>query len=809
MSAPDINPELPNQPDTIGVDWKPGNYNELELYKSLVEESPVAAGLYYSRNLYVAIANNVILNIWGKDKSVIGMPLAEAVPELEGQPFLAILDSIFESGKTLNFTEMPATLPMGGIMGTYYFDFTYKPMFDENGNVYAILNKAVDVTERVMAKRRHEASEKRFRLITEQSPMAIGLLKGRDMIIELGNDKIFELWGKSSSITGLPLAEALPELKGQPFLQILDNVFTSGETFYGYDVLAKLNYNGKLKEVYFDFTYTPVRNAEGNTDGVMVLANEVTERIISTRKLAESEAKFRTVMDVAPAAMAVFMGRELRIEMPNQAFKDVIGKGSDIEGKTLGELLPELESQAFLKILDDVFTSGQPYQMYGAPVTFLREEGPEIEYFNIIFTPLFDENNDVYAILDISVKVTDAIHNQQAIAEAEASLRGAIELAELATWSLNPVTGIVSYSERLQQWFGFDTASEIPENVFRAVHPADRTRIEKAIQKALDTDGDGIYDEEYTVINLKTGRERILHAQAKAFLDAEGKPYLLAGTAQDITNQRKIQTALEHEVAERTMQLELANKGLEEANRQLLTSNEELAQYAYVASHDLQEPLRKITMFSNLLHERDVDNVHTALIDKIVNASKRMSSLIKDLLEFSRLLNTDARFTETDITSVVKAIRDDFELLIEEKQAVIEVNNLPVLEAVPLQMNQLFYNLISNALKFIPHGRKPVVKITCDIALPQLVNMHINSPQNIQYYLLSVHDNGIGIDEKYSKQIFDVFKRLHGRDEYSGSGIGLAICRRIVINHNGAIYVESVPGEGTIFRIILPKKQQN
>lgn len=807
MSAPDINPELPIEPDTIRVDWKPGNYNELELYKSLVEESPVAAGLYYSRNLNIAIANNVILNIWGKDKSVIGMPLAEAVPELEGQPFLAILDSIFDSGKTYNFTEMPAILPMGGVMGTYYFDFTYKPMFDEDGNVYAILNKAVDVTDRVRAKQLHEASEKRFRLITEQSPMAIALLKGRDMIIELGNDKIFEFWGKPATVTGMPLAEALPELKGQPFLQILDKVYTTGETYNGYDVLAKLNYDGELKDVYFDFTYTAVRDIEGKIDGVMVLANEVTERIISTRKLAESEAKFRTVMNVAPAAMALFMGRELRIEMPNQAFKDVIGKGDDIEGKTLGELLPELESQTFLKILDDVFTTGRPHQMFGAPVTFIRKDGPQIEYFNIIFTPLFDENNKVYAILDISVNVTEAIHNQQVIAEAEAALRGAIELAELATWSLNPVTGLVSYSERLQQWFGFDTSSELPENVFKAVHPADRTRIEKAIQKALNPESEGIYDEEYTVINLKTGRERILHAQAKAFLDAEGKPYLLAGTAQDITNQRKIQTALEHEVAERTMQLELANKGLEEANRQLLTSNEELAQYAYVASHDLQEPLRKITMFSNLLHERDVDNMHTALIDKIVNASKRMSSLIKDLLEFSRLLHTDARFTETDITSIVKAIRDDFELLIEEKQAVIEVNNLPVLEAVPLQMNQLFYNLISNALKFIPQGRKPVVRITCDIALPQQVNMHINNPQNVQYYLVSVHDNGIGIDEQYSKQIFDVFKRLHGRDEYSGSGIGLAICRRIATNHHGAIYVESVPGEGTTFRILLPKKQ--
>ncbi|MGV3459375.1 MAG: PAS domain-containing sensor histidine kinase [Flavobacterium sp.] len=675
MLPPDKNPDVQeNLRESSTVRQLYDGLNELELYKSLIEESPVAAGMYHGRELRVVIANSVMLNIWGKDRSIIGMPLAEAVPELEGQPFLDILDNIFETGETYSTTDAPAILRSGGVLGTYYFDFTYRPLFDNNNKVYAIMNIAVDVTGRVM----------------------------------------------------------------------------------------------------------------------------------STRKLTESEGKFRTVMNVAPAAVALFVGRDVVIEMPNQAFKDVIGKGDDIEGKTLSELLPELESQPFLKIIDDVFTTGKPYQIYGAPVSFERAEGTEVEYFNIIFTPLFNDQGEVYAILDISVKVTDTIKAQLAIAEAETSLRGAIELAELGTWSLDPKTGLVSYSERMLQWFGFDGEPEALDDVFQIIHPEDRQRIANAVAKALEP-GDGMYDEEYTVINRVSGRERILHAQGKTLFDTEGNAYLLTGTAQDITTQRKIQTALENEVAERTLQLELANKGLEDANRQLLASNEELAQYAYVASHDLQEPLRKITMFSNLLNERDSENAHTALIEKIVRASRRMSSLIKDLLEFSRLLNTDIRFVETDLTAIVRAIRDDFELMIDEKDATIDVNNLPVLEAVPLQMNQLFYNLISNALKFIPDNRRPHIQITCAVASEAIVQSHIISPAKTEYYIVSVEDNGIGIDEQYLKQIFDVFKRLHGRDEYSGSGIGLAICRRIVNNHKGAIYVESTPGEGTAFRIVLPK----
>lgn len=780
---------------------------ELKLYKSLVEESPVAACLWLGRDLKIAIANDEILNLWNRDKSIMGMPLAEAVPELEGQPFLEILDEMFDTGETRNFTDMPARLPVGGVLDTYYFDFTYKPLFDENGKVYAIIDKAINVTDRVKTKRLHEAGEKRFRLITEQSPMAIALLKGRDMVIELGNDKIFKLWGKDASVMDMPLAKALPELKNQAFIEILENVYDTGETFYGYDMLAQIEYDNELKEVYFDFTYTAVRDENGDIDGVMVLANEVTDRVMSTRKLAESEAKFRTVLQSAPAAMAVFMGRELRIELPNQAFKEVIGKGNDIEGKTLGELLPELESQPFLKILDDVYTSGIPKQMYDAPVTFEREEGQVIEYFNITFTPLFNEKGEVYAILDISVKVTESIFAQKAISEAEASLRGAIELAELGTWNIIPHEETVVFSERMLQWFGFESNTYNLSDTTLPVHPQDRARIEKAYQKAIEPGGTGKFDEEYTVINIVTGRERIIHSQGEAIFDKNGNAYIMTGTAQDITTQKKLQMALENEVAERTEDLRISVSDLAESNKHLETSNHELAQYAYVASHDLQEPLRKVMMFTNMLIDRIKGEEHKPLLDKIVKSTQRMSLLIRDLLEFSKLLDTDVHFAPTDLTNIVKAVRDDFELLIEEKSAVVEVNNLPVLEAVPLQMNQLFYNLIGNALKFIPQERKPEIKVTCIRANNELVSSHIVNPLDTKYYLISVEDNGIGIDAEFTRQIFDVFKRLHGRDEYSGSGIGLAICRRIVTNHNGVIYVDSIAGEGTAFRILLPEAQ--
>lgn len=774
--------------------------------RTIIDEAPIAISLYVSRKLIVGIANDIMLSYWGKDKSIIGKSLEEAVPELDGQPFLKILDNIFVTGETYQVIEEPAKLALNGMLDVYYFDFTYKPLFNDEGKVYAIMNMAVNVTDRVNSRRKIQESESRFRAIIDQSPMAIGFLNGKDFTVELGNDKIFEVWGKTRAITGMPIMEALPEIKGQGFIELLEKVYNTGETYRGYDVLAKLEHNGVIKDTYFDFSYSPLNGSDGNSTGVLVLATDVSQRIQDNRKVAESEAKFRALINAAPAAMAVFKGRDLIIDITNQAFLDIIGRDKTITGKPLLEVMPELKGQESIKLMQDVFDTAKKSHSYARQVFFMKNGVMTNNYYNVGYTPLTDSNGEVYAILDTAIDVTESIKSKQAIEEAEASLRGAIELANLGTWNLDPNTSKLSYSDRIAEWFGLTGDTDNVDEVINVIHPDDQNRIINALAAAFTPGSNGLYNEEYRVKNNITGSERILHAQGKAFFDEKGIAYIMIGTAQDITPQKKIQLALENEVKLRTTELQKANFELEEANRRLINSNEELAQYAYVASHDLQEPLRKIAIFSNLLRERDTKQEYKATIDKIVNSSQRMSLLIKDLLEFSRLLNPDIHFVSTNVDDIVKAVTNDFELLIEEKKAKLSVDNLPVIEAVPLQMNQLFYNLIGNALKFVPEGKAPEILIKCEkVDREEAIALHNYMP-GITYYRFSVIDNGIGIDEKYVKQIFEVFKRLHAKNEYSGSGIGLAICRRIVNNHAGSIYVESKSGEGTAFHIILPEK---
>jgi signal transduction histidine kinase len=244
---------------------------------------------------------------------------------------------------------------------------------------------------------------------------------------------------------------------------------------------------------------------------------------------------------------------------------------------------------------------------------------------------------------------------------------------------------------------------------------------------------------------------------------------------------------------------------LEEKVSELNKSNHDLEQFAYIASHDLQEPLRKIRNFSDLLEKNIHDEDKTRkYISKIDMASSRMLLLIKDVLNYSRLSKADKTFINISLQETLNNVKLDMELLIEEKDAVIKSTGLPVIIGIPLQLYQLFFNLISNSLKF--SIAKPVISITCrDIPADEIKK---NTPlqTTVPHIELLFKDNGIGFEQKYAKQIFTIFKRLNSKDAYTGTGIGLALCKKIVDNHNGLISVTSEVGKGTLFSVILPKE---
>ena len=250
--------------------------------------------------------------------------------------------------------------------------------------------------------------------------------------------------------------------------------------------------------------------------------------------------------------------------------------------------------------------------------------------------------------------------------------------------------------------------------------------------------------------------------------------------------------------------LERHEERLREYTQKLEISNRELQDFAYVASHDLQEPLRKIEAFGDRLSKKyanDLPEEGRVFVDRMQNAASRMRNLINDLLDFSRITTNAKPFDQTDLGEVIAGVISDLQIGIEETDADIVVGDLPTIEADETQMRQLLQNLIGNAVKFSKPDRKPVVRVDAE-----LISAAEPSSQG-ELCRLTIADNGIGFDNKYKDQIFTIFQRLHGRSEYEGTGIGLATCRKIVERHGGDIDADSRPDGGTTFTVTLPVTQ--
>lgn len=282
-------------------------------------------------------------------------------------------------------------------------------------------------------------------------------------------------------------------------------------------------------------------------------------------------------------------------------------------------------------------------------------------------------------------------------------------------------------------------------------------------------------------------------------LEEDGQIARWVGTFTDIAHQKQANEILEQRVIERTQELQEMNQALE-------VSNHELQQFASVASHDLKEPLRKIQLFGTILRDRHLNTNPDALqyMERVVSSSERMTKLINDLLKYSRL-SAGNTFELVDVNATINEILADLELSVKDAKASITVEAIPVLQAIPGQLRQALQNIISNALKFIRPGITPVIHVKGE----KVINREFDSEtsDNGTFCRITISDNGIGFNEIYLHKIFTLFQRLHGAEAYEGTGIGLAIAKKVVEKHQGIISAQSKENEGSTFIMVLPIEQ--
>ena len=578
-----------------------------------------------------------------------------------------------------------------------------------------------------------------------------------------------------------------------------------------YDVLNK---SLQFEERYWRASNKPVLDEEGQVPFIIHTVQEVTESIKAkeARAKVDEMTQLNNIFMQAPIAIHILKSPQLTIEMANHRTLEIWDKTEDIIGKPINEVLPELLKQGYIDAINKVIETGKPLYAFERAIVFQKKDRNDPCFYNFVVQPYYEADKDkAEGVLIFINDATEKVRSQNALAagsvivkESEDQLQFAIEATELGTFDYNPLTDKFSANDRLKEWFGLKPENEIElTDAINAVAEKDRNRVSEAIKNALDIANGGSYEIEYLIKNPGTGREIYVRAKGRVWFNKAQTAYRFNGTLQDITQQVMAMQRVEELVAERTAELA-------EANKHLQRSNAELAQFAYIASHDLQEPLRKISTYSQMLESslgNELSEKSKSYFTKMHASSSRMLTLIRDVLAYSQLSTTRNLLEKVDLNLIVENVKTDFELLIEQKHATIKAEELPVLEAIPLQMSQLFTNLISNALKFIRPDVAPVINISVVKMNRSEVKVLPALDLNVPYYRITFEDNGIGFEQEYAEQIFNIFQRLHLKTAYEGTGIGLALCRKIAQNHHGDIYAESKKNKGATFNVILPAVQ--
>jgi PAS domain S-box-containing protein len=406
--------------------------------------------------------------------------------------------------------------------------------------------------------------------------------------------------------------------------------------------------------------------------------------------------------------------------------------------------------------------------------------------------------------MNTAADVTDLNLAKLKVEQSEKNFRNMILQAPVAMCILTGPEHIVEIANQLMiELWGKQASVVLNKPVFDALPDARAQGLEQLLEHVFKS-GETFIANERPVELLRRGRMEVVYLNFvyEPYKDGDGTILGVLAVATEVTDQVLARQKIEEIVSERTE--ELAN-----VNDNLRKSNAELAQFAYIASHDLQEPLRKISTYSQMLENKlddCLDVVTRNYLNKINNSSARMNTLIRDVLTYSELVKQDQLFSSVDLNTVVNNILTDYELLIEQKSASVNFEKLPVIEAIPLQMYQLFGNLLGNALKFSKKDITPSINISFTTATEEELKL-TSLATDLQYYNIQFSDNGIGFKSEHAEQIFNIFQRLHRKSEYEGTGIGLAMCRKIAQNHNGEINAIGSSEGRAVFNVFLPKKQ--
>ena len=827
-----------------------------------------ATAIYTTEDLIIQSANDAMLMFWSKGRNVIGLRLEDAVPPLKDNPLLQLLKNVWRTGVDYDAKDVPADIRVNGELQTTYFDLKYRAIKNSSGEIYCILHTARNVSDLVHKRAEVKAlqlktqqlneeltafneelstmneelsvmneeltsaneeqqlandalviADQKAKLLINDAPIAIGTLLGKRLIIESANTELLNLWKQDGDIIGKPIADILPERTKGALIEILEDVFETGNVFYGDEIKSHQKTFDGTTDVYFNFIYHPIKDENGQTVSIMVVASEVTEQIEARKAIEHSEYRLNQMITTSPVGMTILRGTELIIENANKPMLELWMRGRDIIGKQLYEVFPERLNTRFPALLNDVFLTGKSFAMAEVPVTMTSGDGVEKEIFvSFSYSPLFDANGKVESIVATVIVVTEAVLARKKIEEstrlqqtlneelaatneeyeatneqlvmaneeftvlneelnatneelqiineevikARNTLDLAIDAAGIIIWTAQLGTGELTISENGNGLFEIGGAVNITlQDFLSRIADGHRAVVTAAIDNAIKTKTR--LDLEFQIKATSLQRLRWFKFNAIPYYNLDGLPSQITGTMLDITEQKQ--------------------------------DDQRKNDFIAMVSHELKTPLTSLKAYVQMLaakaHKIE-DRFSANALDKANSQVNKMTGLINGFLNLSRLESGKISLNKQPflLDALVKEILDETVVTTATHHLVFEPTCEVTVSADRDKIGSVISNFISNGIKYSQKGT--LITIGCDI---------VNGAAQI-----SVKDAGIGINQADLNRLFERFYRVEGKqtETISGFGIGLYLSSEIIQRHEGKIWVESEANKGSVFYFTLP-----
>ena len=759
--------------------------------RALVESAPFPIGVYQGEELRISLANQSIMEIWGKGDDVVGKLYTDILPELQNQQIFEKLRTVLRTGVPYHAKNQRVDLLHNGELKSHAFNYSFTPLIDEKGKVFAVMNTAAEVTELHEAKQKVEESEKRFRESVKQAPVGIAIFRGQEYKAEMANEHYLQLINQTEEdFLGKPMFESVPEVE-KTLAPIVAEIYKTGKDYHGYELPIQFNRNGEQAIKYFNFFYHPLKEHD-TISGFIVVATDVTLTVRAKQLIEENEEKLELVID----------GSELGIFDVNLKTSDVVASDrcyeiigfKDKRGLTNEEMLTnfhpedlEIRREAFKK----AFIDGKLH--YQARIIW---DDKSVHWMDAKGKVFFDSDDKPERILGTIRDITEERRFQQELLEREEKFRLLADSMPQYIWTADPRGNVTYFNQSAYDFSGIQEGQLNNRGWLNMVHPDDRSANYKRWVHSIQTGENYLFEQRFRKHN---GEYRWQLSRAIPQRDVDGTIKRWVGTSTDIQEQKVFTTKLETQVRLRTKELEQKNIDLEKMNK-------ELQSFVYISSHDLQEPLRKIQTFSSRIIETEYETLTEnakKYFERMQNSAYRMQHLIQDLIAYSRTNVKDNNYEMVDLHAIIEDVKDTLSEELEQKVVNFKFHDICELKIITVQFKQVILNLMSNAIKFAKEAQSLDITITCKMVNGAETGIKTLS-KNKAYSHIRFSDNGIGFEQEYSKRIFEVFQRLHSKDAYTGTGIGLAIVKRIIENHEGAILANGILNEGATFDIYIP-----